>query len=168
MSEAPPLSPGGGVGVGGGAESGGDQSPQSNVREQDRFLPIANIGRIMKKALPANGKIAKEAKDTVQECVSEFISFVTSEASEKCQKEKRKTVNGDDLLWALATLGFEDYIDPLKGYLTRYRELEGDTRVSARVGDGAANTIGTQLGSNTEFVHQGSFAHGFNFANSQV
>lgn len=60
-------------------DGGGDQSPPSSMREQDRFLPIANIGRIMKKGLPANGKIAKDAKDTVQECVSEFISFVTSE-----------------------------------------------------------------------------------------
>jgi hypothetical protein len=33
----------------------------------------------MKKALPPNGKIGKDAKDTVQECVSEFISFITSE-----------------------------------------------------------------------------------------
>ena len=65
----------------GGSQSGGDRSPQSNynIREQDRFLPIANISRIMKKALPTNGKIAKDAKDTVQECVSEFISFITSE-----------------------------------------------------------------------------------------
>ncbi|CAA0814487.1 Nuclear transcription factor Y subunit B-8 [Striga hermonthica] len=61
-----------------GGDGGGDQSPKSNVREQDRFLPIANIGRIMKKALPTNGKIAKDAKDTVQECVSKFISFATS------------------------------------------------------------------------------------------
>jgi nuclear transcription Y subunit beta len=44
-------------------------------------------------------------------------------ASEKCQKEKRKTINGDDLLWAMATLGFEDYIEPLKVYLARYREV---------------------------------------------
>ncbi|CAL1387156.1 unnamed protein product [Linum trigynum] len=111
--------------AGGSHESGGEheQSPHSGVREQDRFLPIANISRIMKKALPANGKIAKDAKDTVQECVSEFISFITSEASDKCQKEKRKTINGDDLLWAMATLGFEDYIEPLKAYLNRYREV---------------------------------------------
>ena len=68
------------------------------VREQDRFLPIANISRIMKKSLPPNAKIAKDAKETVQECVSEFISFITSEASDKCQREKRKTINGDDLL----------------------------------------------------------------------
>lgn len=75
------MADGPGSPAGGSHESGGEQSPQSNsnIREQDRFLPIANISRIMKKALPANGKIAKDAKDTVQECVSEFISFVTSE-----------------------------------------------------------------------------------------
>jgi nuclear transcription Y subunit beta len=48
-------------------------------KEQDRYLPIANIGRIMKQALPKDAKIAKEARETVQECVSEFISFITSE-----------------------------------------------------------------------------------------
>ncbi|GJS61067.1 nuclear transcription factor Y subunit B-1-like protein [Tanacetum coccineum] len=135
-----------------GSQSGGERSPQSNynIREQDRFLPIANISRIMKKALPTNGKIAKDAKDTVQECVSEFISFITSEASDKCQKEKRKTINGDDLLWAMATLGFEDYIDPLKAYLSRYRE--GDSKGSARGGDGSGkkDTIDTQLAPNAQ------------------
>ena len=48
-------------------------------KEQYRYLPIANIGRIMKQALPKDAKIAKEARETVQECVSEFISFITSE-----------------------------------------------------------------------------------------
>jgi nuclear transcription Y subunit beta len=96
------------------------------AREQDRFLPIANISRIMKKALPTNAKIAKDAKETVQECVSEFISFVTSEASDKCQREKRKTINGDDLLWAMSTLGFEEYVEPLKLFLSKYRESEGE------------------------------------------
>lgn len=33
----------------------------------------------MKNALPENAKIAKEAKECMQECVSEFISFITSE-----------------------------------------------------------------------------------------
>ncbi|RRT35631.1 hypothetical protein BHE74_00044657 [Ensete ventricosum] len=98
----------------------------SSPREQDRFLPIANVSRIMKKALPANAKISKDAKETVQECVSEFISFITGEASDKCQREKRKTVNGDDLLWAMTTLGFEEYVEPLKVYLQRFREMEGE------------------------------------------
>ncbi|PON64332.1 Nuclear transcription factor Y subunit B [Trema orientale] len=157
MAEAP-TSP-----AGGSHESGGEQSPHAGggVREQDRYLPIANISRIMKKALPANGKIAKDAKDTVQECVSEFISFITSEASDKCQKEKRKTINGDDLLWAMATLGFEDYIEPLKAYLSRYRELEGDTKGSARGGDSSAKRdgVGAAPGQNPQFVHQGSLSY---------
>ncbi|XP_058185587.1 nuclear transcription factor Y subunit B-3-like [Rhododendron vialii] len=67
-------------------------------KELDQFLPIANVSRIMKKSLPTNAKISKEVKETVQTCVSEFISFITGEASDKCQREKRKTINGDDLL----------------------------------------------------------------------
>nr|AKM95034.1 nuclear transcription factor Y subunit B-5 [Vernicia fordii] len=163
-AEAPPASPGGG------SHESGEQSPRSNsnVREQDRYLPIANISRIMKKALPANGKIAKDAKETVQECVSEFISFITSEASDKCQREKRKTINGDDLLWAMATLGFEDYIDPLKIYLTRYREMEGDTKGSAKGGETSVKKDVQQPSPNVQISHQGSFSQGVNYANSQV
>ncbi|XP_016488048.1 uncharacterized protein LOC107808081 [Nicotiana tabacum] len=101
-------------------------SSNNNSKEQDRFLPIANVGRIMKKVIPGNGKISKDAKETVQECVSEFISFVTGEASDKCQREKRKTINGDDIIWAIGVLGFDEYVNPLKQYLNKYRELEGE------------------------------------------
>lgn len=47
----------------------------ANIRN---FAPVA---RIMKTALPENAKIAKEAKECMQECVSEFISFITSEGT---------------------------------------------------------------------------------------
>ncbi|MCL7039997.1 hypothetical protein MKW94_008948 [Papaver nudicaule] len=96
------------------------------MKEQDRLLPIANVGRIMKQSLPPNAKVSKESRETMQECVSEFISFVTSEAADRCRKEKRKTVNGDDICWAISTLGLDDYAEPLKRYLSKYRELEGD------------------------------------------
>ncbi|XP_071720276.1 nuclear transcription factor Y subunit B-1-like [Rutidosis leptorrhynchoides] len=104
-----------------------NNSNNDNSKEQDRFLPIANVGRIMKKVIPGNGKISKDAKETVQECVFEFISFVTGEASsDKCQRERRKTINGDDVIWAITTLGFDDYVEPLKLYLIKYRQVEGD------------------------------------------
>ncbi|GJQ75876.1 putative protein heterodimerization protein [Trypoxylus dichotomus] len=92
------------------------------LREQDRFLPIANVAKIMKRAIPDTGKIAKDARECVQECVSEFISFITSEASERCHMEKRKTINGEDILFAMSTLGFDNYVEPLKLYLQKYRE----------------------------------------------
>ncbi|KAK9734943.1 hypothetical protein RND81_04G172800 [Saponaria officinalis] len=132
-----------------GGRSHGGGGHLSSLKEQDRFLPIANVSRIMKKALPANAKISKDAKETVQECVSEFISFITGEASDKCQREKRKTINGDDLLWAMTTLGFEDYVEPLKVYLQRFRELEGERTGNPIQGNGGAGGGGGSGGVNS-------------------
>jgi len=97
---------------------------QNKQNEYDRFLPVANIGRIIKNNLPKEVKLSKEAKETFQECVSEFISFITSEASDKCNLEKRKTINGDDVIFALSNLGFEHYNSILKIYLEKYRESQ--------------------------------------------
>ncbi|KAI7919726.1 nuclear transcription factor Y subunit B-3 [Pyricularia oryzae] len=159
------------------AQMNDPQDPQSaglgyefEVKEQDRWLPIANgspeaprasvsskgdkqhhdaydanirnfapVARIMKNALPDNAKIAKEAKECMQECVSEFISFITSEASEKCHQEKRKTVNGEDILFAMTSLGFENYSEALKIYLAKYREQNQSTR-----GEGQQNRPSSQ------------------------
>merc|ERR1712212_653515 len=85
-------------------------------------FPLNNISQVMKKVVPHSGKVAKEARECVQECVSEFISFITSEASERCQAEKRKTINGEDILFAMSTLGLDNYVEPLKLYLQKYRE----------------------------------------------
>nr|GMD59663.1 Nuclear transcription factor Y subunit B-8 [Ipomoea batatas] len=79
-----------------------------------------------------------------------IVVFKLFRASDKCQKEKRKTINGDDLLWAMATLGFEDYIDPLKVYLTRYRE--GDTKGSAKASDGSSRDAVPNP--NSQLAHQ--------------
>ncbi|WVR07508.1 hypothetical protein IAU60_004550 [Kwoniella sp. DSM 27419] len=91
-------------------------------REQDRWLPIANVARIMKTSLPTSAKVSKEAKECVQECVSEFISFITSEAAEKCLNEKRKTLNGEDILTSMRALGFDNYEGVLRVYLAKYRD----------------------------------------------
>jgi len=77
----------------------------------------------MKKCLPETTKVSKEAKECVQECTSEFISFITSEAADRCALEKRKTINGEDILFALHTLGFDEYGVVMKVYLSKYREV---------------------------------------------
>ncbi|CDR40522.1 CYFA0S05e01376g1_1 [Cyberlindnera fabianii] len=100
------------------------QAQEVELREQDRWLPIANVARLMKNTLPTTAKVSKDAKECMQECVSEFISFITSEASDKCLSEKRKTINGEDILFAMSSLGFENYSEVLKIYLAKYREQQ--------------------------------------------
>ncbi|PIN23941.1 Class 2 transcription repressor NC2, beta subunit (Dr1) [Handroanthus impetiginosus] len=92
--------------------------------EHDKLLPIANVGRIMKQILPPHAKISKEAKERMQECASEFISFVTSEASDRCRKGNRKTVNGDDICSALSSLGLDNYSEAMLRYLQKLRQSE--------------------------------------------
>jgi histone H3/H4 len=98
----------------------------------------------MKNALPSNAKIAKEAKECVQECVSEFISFLvssrslenaysrtrsdlvfaqSSEAADKVGTDKRKTINGEDILYAMTALGFDNYQEAGRVYLAKYRNV---------------------------------------------
>jgi len=79
--------------------------------------------------------------------VSEFISFITSEASDKVQQEKRKTITGDDVLWAMSTLGFDKYVEPLKIYLSRYREsVKGEKPDKDHHHDGTGATAHSTMG----------------------
>jgi histone H3/H4 len=103
------------------------------ARDQDRNLPLANISRLMKRVLPNNVKVSKEAMIEIQKCISEFISFITSEAGEKCFLEKRKTLNGDDILFALLNMGFDNYNDVLQIYLSKYRESTKETKSDKKV-----------------------------------
>ena len=91
-------------------------------KQEYHLLPMANISRIMIQATPIHGKIAKGSRESIQECVSEFISFITSEAAENCQASKRKKITAEDILLAMSNLGFDNYIEPLKLYLQKYRE----------------------------------------------
>lgn len=96
--------------------------PNLVVVEEKQCMPITNMTRIMRRALPPHAKISEEAKDAIQECVFEFISFITSEANDRCQHEHRKIVTAEDVLWAMERLGFDDYLGPLTIFLQRYRQ----------------------------------------------
>ena len=97
-----------------------DQSKKP-ITDYYNYLPLANIGRIIKNNLPKDVKLSKSSKETLQECVSEFISFITSEANDKCNLEKRKIIKGEDIIYALNNLGFEKYCPILEIYLKKYK-----------------------------------------------
>ncbi|KAH0470683.1 hypothetical protein IEQ34_000406 [Dendrobium chrysotoxum] len=82
----------------------------------DFQLPTANIGRIMKLALPPNAKISKEAKETMQDCACRVHMLITGEASVK------QTLFGDDICHAMKSLGLDEYAIATNRYLQKYRE----------------------------------------------
>ena len=103
-----------------------DNNIKKQINEYDNYLPLANIGRIIKNNLPKDVKLSKSSKETFQECVSEFISFITSEANDKCNIEKRKIIKGEDIIYALNNLGFEKYCPILELYLDKYKQSQSN------------------------------------------
>ena len=106
-----------------------DQSKKP-ITDYDNYLPLANIGRIIKNNLPKDVKLSKSSKETLQECVSEFISFITSEANDKCNLEKRKIIKGEDIIYALNNLGFEKYCHILEIYLKKYKQSQSNNNAN--------------------------------------
>ena len=108
---------------------------QFENEEENKFLPIAVVGRMMRDTLTpcpeilqpslhsgfnsqsssrfTSAKISKEAKETMQEFLTEFILFMTSEAWEICESNDRKTILGTDLIKAMHNLDFDHYVDIL-------------------------------------------------------
>ncbi|CAK5073423.1 unnamed protein product [Meloidogyne enterolobii] len=95
----------------------------------------------MKRVIPPEGKLSKEAKECIQECITEFLLFITSEASERCAIERRKTISGEDILTAFRTLGFDEYVTPLEDFLRKFKEAN-------RLQSSQAATLVQQMGNN--------------------
>ena len=73
--------------------------------EQDRLLPTANVAKIMAEHLPKNAKVARESKKLMQELVTEFLCFVTSEANDICLAAGRNAISALDVEHAFLELG---------------------------------------------------------------
>jgi histone H3/H4 len=105
---------------------------------QDRLLPIANVTKVMKSALVGEpAKLSKGARELVQECTSEFIGFLVSEAGERALLGNSKVLASEHILAALDALGFDGYRDPVTHYMTTLREVTalrfvlGDSNMAA-------------------------------------
>jgi len=87
---------------------------QMLLREQDRLLPSANIANLVARELPSNAKVSKDSKLMIQQAVSEFICFVTSNANEMCLNGKRKSITADDIVESLEELDLGRLLLPLR------------------------------------------------------
>ena len=52
-----------------------------------------------------------------------YLAYLFLRAADRCQQEKRKTINGEDIIWAMEALGFDQYSQLMKIYLQRYKEV---------------------------------------------
>jgi nuclear transcription Y subunit beta len=92
-----------------------------------------SIHRTMKSVLPRDFAIGFRSIRNFQESVPVFISLITEEANERRQLTKRKRINCDDLLIALSTSGFQDFVEPMKAYLRFRRDTVKNTSLARAV-----------------------------------
>ena len=119
MEEAGPPPEGEAKEEGGAVKAPAGKGQKRSRRPSDLFLPIAIIGRLMKEPLPDEMKVTKRAKLCVQECATEFIMFLMSEAADICNESDRHRVTGNDVIEAMLRLGLDDYHDVLAPFLAK-------------------------------------------------
>ncbi|CAL5055633.1 unnamed protein product [Urochloa decumbens] len=85
-------------------------------------LPMANLVRLMRQAIPKGVKVSTSAKNLTHDCAVEFVGFVAGEASEIASVQHRRTISPEDFTSAFRTLGFDDYVEPMSTYIRRYRD----------------------------------------------
>lgn len=145
--------------VGEGSAAGGDgetAAEQGSMRKAEEYMPVANIIRIMRRILPSQTKVADDAKETIQECVTEFISYITSEANARCHNECRKTITPEDVVAAMGALGFHAYVHPLTLFLHNYRAQDPHRRPMPATrgggnGGGEGSSSGAEFGRYSHF-----------------
>ncbi|ORD96040.1 NFYB8 [Hepatospora eriocheir] len=103
----------------------GEENPLSfKLHFKDRYLPLANISKIMKDGVPdGSAKISKGAKEVVQGYASEFINIISCRSKEIMKTNHKKTVIADDLIEAMQDLDLTDYSEITGIYLERYNKL---------------------------------------------
>ncbi|XP_074364046.1 transcriptional activator hap3-like [Apium graveolens] len=90
------------------------------------LLPAEYVLSQMSRMVANDRGISAGAVISIQECVSKFIRFMTTQANTRCKEEKRTTITGEDVLIAMNNHGFYRYIGPLFLYLNHFRAYGGD------------------------------------------
>jgi DNA polymerase epsilon subunit 3 len=70
-------------------------------KADDLKLPLANVGRVIKGALPEGVAVSKEARTAIARAASVFVLHATNFANDAATRGKRKTIGAQDVITAL-------------------------------------------------------------------
>ena len=89
-------------------------------------MPIACVAKIMAKQLADVGyaKISNDAKRLVQECATEFICFIMSEANSQAREAGCTSLSGEQLIKACESMGAPGFTrPPLRRIMSNGRDV---------------------------------------------
>uniref|UniRef100_A0A7S2RPE1 Transcription factor CBF/NF-Y/archaeal histone domain-containing protein n=1 Tax=Mucochytrium quahogii TaxID=96639 RepID=A0A7S2RPE1_9STRA len=86
----------------------------ANGIDKEFELPHASVARILKSKLPEGVSVSREAKQAFSKSAGIFILYLTAASNEFCKDSKRQTLSAKDILEALRSLDFGDFIEPLE------------------------------------------------------
>ena len=122
--------------------------------EAEFGLPLASITRIVKSRLPEGVQVGKEAKLAFSKASGIFVLYLVSCALDICKESKRSTISAADIFAALEEVEFDEYKDPLRDYLNKYREQQ-DARKAQKEQQMAENIANSaSLGEHGIIAHQ--------------
>lgn len=97
-------------------------------RIQDLNLPISNISRIIRDALPDNVAMDRETRIAIARATSVFIMYLASSASANAEKANHKTFSAADVFESIEEMEFDSFLEPMKVALTAYRQTMKDKK----------------------------------------
>lgn len=126
--------------------SASGRPPPQPLTEQERLLPLANIGHMMASVLPKNAKISKEAKQLMQELTTELICFATSECNDVSLAHGHKSIGFDDLVEGFENVDLGMFIPIMKRQAELFKKrqeekLREQNARKAQAGEAGAATV---------------------------
>ena len=80
-----------------------------------------DISSVCKRVLPNCVGISSDFNSLLLDQSNEFVRAVFAQAKNKRNLDGRIEVSGDDLIWALNSLGLDQYAEVLSVYLLKYK-----------------------------------------------
>ena len=101
--------------------------PRSSSTDEELTLPRAAINKMIKEKIP-NFRVANDARELILQCSTEFIHLLSSEASEICDKQQKKTITPEHALLALNSLGYSDFVKDAESVLQECRHVDAEKK----------------------------------------